>query len=481
MGALTPETLMRIRPTLRLASLTALGTVAGCRDYHPTSAPAGPSRTAVYTTAVSGPGVLHSLDGATNGIAWGLNDLGDIVGVSNASVSATRWGTGLAASPLSTVGLPVDGGNEARDANVAGQIAGMHGNNAALWTPIGGGAYTETDIGALLAAPPFNALQSTAYGINAGGAVVGTYTIQVGSAFHLRCFLWAPALPNGTAGTVVDLGDLAGGGGQCIANDVNSAGQVVGASTPSAIDPTLHAFTWSGTMTDLAPAGGSSYGTAINDAGQVAGQRVTPSGGESAAVWTPSGPGSWSVLDLGAPALSGQSGIITSAALDIDDAGFVVGYTQAPDLGVLRAFFWQNGTFTELPPPGPAPIAEATALTNLAGNAVVVSGLSYADSYTPLRWAVTLTPVVQQGCLEQLASLITSLRGSGALSAGEARSLRAKVDAATRQIDQAKTTPAKNLLYALINEVNALVAAGHLSAADGQALIDAARCAIAEL
>ena len=187
------------------------------------------------------------------------------------------------------------------------------------------------------------------------------------------------------------------------------------------------------------------------------------------------------MLDLGAPALSGQSGILISHAQDIDDAGFVVGFTRAVSIGVDRAFFWQNGTFTELPPDGSAPIAEASSLTNLAGNVAVVAGLELDAGYTPLRWAVTLTPVVQQGCLDQLAAAIATLKGSGALNAGEARSLLAKVDAATRQIDQGKPTPAKNVLYALINELNALVASGRLTTAQAQPSIDAAQCAIAGL
>jgi hypothetical protein len=67
------------------------------------------------------------------------------------------------------------------------------------------------------------------------------------------------------------------------------------------------------------------------------------------------------------------------------------------------------------------------------------------------------------------------------LNAGEARSLLAKVDAATRQASQGKTTPAKNVLYALIAEANALRTSGRLTSARAQQLIDAAQCAIAAM
>jgi probable HAF family extracellular repeat protein len=189
---------------------------------------------------------------------------------------------------------------------------------------------------------------------------------------------------------------------------------------------------------------------------------------------------------LGAPALSGQSGTIHSVATDINDAGFVVGYTQDP-VNAYRAFFWQSGTFTELAVPASdigAPV-EAHALTNLIGNVAIVTG---GDTFDPdnngrhaLRWAVTLTPVGLEGCFAQLAQLLTDLQTGGVLSAGEARSLLSKVDAAFRQASQGRTTPARNLLNNIIAEVNQLRASGRLTDAQAQALTDSAQCAIAAL
>ena len=76
---------------------------------------------------------------------------------------------------------------------------------------------------------------------------------------------------------------------------------------------------------------------------------------------------------------------------------------------------------------------------------------------------------------------MSELRTSGLLGDGDAKSLLAKVNAASKQASNGKTTPAKNLLLALIDEVNLLLAAGALSITDAQALILAAQCAIAEL
>jgi len=161
-----------------------------------------------------------------------------------------------------------------------------------------------------------------------------------------------------------------------------------------------------------------------------------------------------------------------------------VGETEDAGFTNIRAFFWQSGIFTELPNPGVS-ISSATALTDALGNLVLVSGGDVYDvpsnSRHGLRWSVTLTPSSPAGCLAQLVQLITDLRNANVLNAGEARSLLAKVDAATRQASQGKSTPAKNVLSALIAEANALRTSGRLTSAQAQELIDAAECAAAAM
>ena len=483
-----------------LAGAALVLTLAACSDTSPAApdshslAPAAP-RADVYAATVSGTSTLVPLFGSAFGnIASGINDAGDVVGITSDNQVATLWATGVDVAPASTTPLAIAGGaTRGMDINLAGQIVGYLADRAALWTPNGGG-YTRTDIQSALEGRYGPVLHSVANGINARGQVAGTYT-QSGPV--MRCFLWTPSTPNGTSGTVEDLGDLTGvvvgeGGarGECIANDINSLGHVAGASTASLSNPPVsHAFVWSGSgLVDLAPAGGASYGTAINDGGQVAGWRITSSsvgGVYNAAVWTPVGVGAWSVVDLGAPALSGQQSgpNLRSQAMDLNDAGFVVGFTD--DLnGAVRAFFWQNGRLTELPAGG-APTVSASALSNLVGDVVVVAGASIVDPTTnardALRWAVRLMPATPQGCIGSLVALIGQLQADGTLRAGEAKSLLAKLDAATRQLDQGRTTPAANLLEAFIDEVSAAVAAGRLSAAEAQPLIDGARCALAAL
>jgi uncharacterized membrane protein len=470
---------MRTVPLLAMSSIVLL---AGCTEQTST-APSTPkparANFTTYTATPSAPVILGAWNNSNYTIAYDINDLGAITGVSDLGIMAVHWETGMAAVPTSTTALLVDGpGKIGRAINAAGQIAGENGVHAGLWTPNGVGGYTLTDIGA----DPLFTLGSVAYGINAGGQVVGNYRVSVAGVFVDRCFLWTPTSPNAPTGSAVELIGL--GGNFCVANDINTIGQIAGAS----VDPGSgfnHATVWnSGNVIgiDLQPGADASYGASINNAGQVAGSHAVTS--TNAAIWTPSGAGWSTAADLVAPAFSGQSGVITSQALDINDAGFVVGETEDAGFQNIRAFFWQSGTFTELPDPGPS-ISEATALTDVLGNLVLVSGGDVFDVATNsrhgLRWSVALTPTTPDGCLAQLVQLITDLRNANVLNTGEARSLLGKVDAATRQASQGKTTAAKNVLYALISEVNALRTSGRLTSAQAQSLIDAAQCAIAAL
>jgi uncharacterized membrane protein len=470
---------MRTAPLLAAASLA---TLASCSDRNIPTVPRQATPSFSYIASASPAVILGGYNNSTYTIPYGISDLGVITGVSGLINNAVRWETGPAVAPASTTALFVSGpGDLGRDINVAGQIAGEHAGHAALWTPNGAG-YTLTDIGNLFEP---DAIQSFAFGINGAGDVVGNYTIQVGADLITNCFLWKPSAPNATTGTVFILTDL--GGNFCVGNDVNAAGQVVGASNYTLNGPN-HGVVWNvpGTPIDLMPGAVGSYGAAINDDGQVAGfQYPTDPTFPIAAIWTPTGPGTWSRLDLAPPPLSGQSGPIRSLAVGINDAGFVVGITN--DGTIIRPFFWQDGTFTELKHPDALPpsTVQANSLTNLIGNLVIVTGSDLFDVVNNgrhgLRWAVTLTPTISEGCLGDLEQLINELRSIGHLSDGDAKSLLAKVQAASRQANNGKTTPAKNLLLALIDEVNLLREAGALSINDAEALIRAAECATAEL
>jgi hypothetical protein len=69
----------------------------------------------------------------------------------------------------------------------------------------------------------------------------------------------------------------------------------------------------------------------------------------------------------------------------------------------------------------------------------------------------------------------------GTLDRGRARSLTALVEAAASALDRGNPTAAANLLTALVNQVEALVRTGQLTATDAAGLLDAANNAIRQL
>jgi probable HAF family extracellular repeat protein len=114
--------------------------------------------------------------------------------------------------------------------------------------------------------------------INNAGQVVGMSDLPGDTATH--AFFWQN-------GVMTDLGTLPGDV-FAAANDINSKGQVVGASCD--VNSNCRAFLWeNGVMTDLNTlvAPGSSlyltWGGGLNDSGEIAGTGFDPSTGESPA------------------------------------------------------------------------------------------------------------------------------------------------------------------------------------------------------
>jgi len=132
---------------------------------------------------------------------------------------------------------------------------------------------------------------------------------------------------------MTDLGNL--GGGEAFANDVNEAGQIVGASLDAS--GYQRAFLWqNGVMTDIGVPPGASA-VAINDKGQIAG---TMNGGRQGFLWDHG-----TITDLGN--LGGQ-GVYASG---INNEGQIVGWSYDRSGSINRPFLWQNGTMTDLGTP----------------------------------------------------------------------------------------------------------------------------------
>jgi probable HAF family extracellular repeat protein len=128
--------------------------------------------------------------------------------------------------------------------------------------------------------------ESTAYGINDSGQVVG----QAWTSTGRRAFLYS-------GGQMRDLGTL-DGGRTSVANDINNSGQVVGWSTKSTAESNAYPFLYSGgqmhDLNSLLPAGSGWQlysAEAINSSGQIVGRGGYPGAtGQRAFLLTPDTP-----------------------------------------------------------------------------------------------------------------------------------------------------------------------------------------------
>jgi probable HAF family extracellular repeat protein len=281
---------------------------------------------------------LGSLGGTTSA-ANAVNDAGQVTGWANKrkSVHAFLWSRGKM-TDLGTFGSGKLN-SSAYGINRSGQVVGASEINADLayhaflWSK-----GKMLDLGTL--DPNDEEIDSEALAVNDRGLAVGWSDVDAPSGdLASHAVLWS-------AGTQTDLGTFVGSGDlSSEADDINNSGQVVGWSDISGGEH-MHAFMWSnGTMTDLGTLGTyrDSYAVAINEAGQVVGASwsITSSGGRTrrvdhAFLWSDG-----TVRNLGT--LGGES----SYATDINDSGEAVGASQTRS-GRWHAFFWSRGKMFDL-------------------------------------------------------------------------------------------------------------------------------------
>jgi probable HAF family extracellular repeat protein len=186
----------------------------------------------------------------------------------------------------------------------------------------------------------------SAASINTAG-VVAVYTFGPDDTY--RGFIWR----NGVS---TQLGTL--GGRETLAYGINDLGQVVGTSETSFDN--MRAFRWqNGVMRNLGSLGGrDSRAFAINSSGQIV--------GESQLTGNPRDSRGQRIvhaflLSNGVMTDLGTLGGSNSAALDINDAGQIVGWSETRN-GTPHPVVWQNGTMTDLLPPGSASTGVAYAI-----------------------------------------------------------------------------------------------------------------------
>jgi probable HAF family extracellular repeat protein len=389
--------------------------------------------------------------GVYDSFAYDINDLGQAVGESRTTTGETH----------ATLWTEVDGAWQAQDlGTLGGSSSWAYGINnlgqvvGSSWTATGEEYAFLWEDGVMTGLGTLEGGQwSIAYGINDLGQVVGDSEVATG----IHAFLWEEE-----TGTT-DLGTLdvpCNCEPASFATDINNLGQVVGESTG-------HAFLWQeGAMTDLGTLGGQ-YASAhgINDLGQVVGDSVSATGVYSHTVLWEDGV----ISDLG------TLGAWNSYGYDINNLGQVVGEgsTAAGD----RAFLWEAETgMTELGTLG-GMHSNAMAINDI-GQVVGYSTTNSSDESHATLWTVPVPVVTPEQSIADAIEAVAALVSDGTLGGGEGNALTSKLEVAQTQLDKGNTSGCTNLLRAFINQVEAMVNSGRLTAEEAQPLIDSANAAI---
>lgn len=301
-------------------TITDLGTLGGTESFGSGLNTSGQVAGASYTTGGAAYHTFLWKPTTPNGASGTKTDLGTLDGTYS-------FGNGLNAS-----------GQVAGESSTTGDAA----THAFLWKPTtpGGASGTMHDLLTL------GGTNSYGYGINAAGQVTGA-SDRTGDA-RTHAFLWKPSMPNGTSGTMYNLGSL--GGTESNGSAINASGQVSGSSLTTA-DAAYHAFLWkptspngtSGTMHDLGTLGGTeSFGGSINTSGQVLGfSYTTGDAAYHAYLWTPTTPNGTSGTMLDLATLGG----LNSYSYNVGAGGQVVGASEVEITSDdTHAFLYTSGS-----------------------------------------------------------------------------------------------------------------------------------------
>ena len=267
--------------------------------------------------------------GGSSSTAYGINNQGTIVGISNTPGGAQHafsYQNGVM-SDLGTLGGSFSTAHSINDAGTIVGWANLPGDNVYHAFSCQNGVMK--DLGTL------GGDSSYATGINDQGMIVG-FSGLTGNPTNLTVPLYhAFGYYNGT---INDLGTL---GGFSSAAGINIQGAVVG-STATGLNTPPNAFVFqNGVMSNLGTLGGNiSQAFGINDQGRVVGLSNVAYGAPNHAFSYANG----IMADLGT--LGGD----VSIAYSINNNAEIVGFSNVVPGGAQHAFSYQNGVMTDLTP-----------------------------------------------------------------------------------------------------------------------------------
>lgn len=373
---------------------------------------------------------LGVLLGSEESLAFGLNNVGQVVGASFFRdcfcLRGFLWSDGLMVE-LVGPGNPTI----THDVNDSGVAVGWSGRSPMAWV---NGVAQELSPGEA----------GQAFAVNNLGQIVGVSNNQ-------------PVLWQG--GAKFDLGIPAPGR----ATDINDLSQIVGSF--SSESGSQRAFLWNGGgFTDLGTLGGSTaVAYAINNASQIVGESRTADGSRNVFLWEE---GQMRDLGPGLVPLKSRFGI----PLALNDLGQIAG-----SMGD-RAFLWDDGQIVDVGGVGSAAFGVNSGSEVVGWRAVAPDFFAHAT-----RWAVSTRSATPQEETLILRELLQVSISNGVLDLGQGNALLSKLDVIDRQLEKGNIESAAGLFQAFSNQVQAFVSAGILRVGQGQPLIDAAQNAIDQL